>query len=183
MAIKLFVSQQSSYFRLPSADNDYNKAIRRKYDHFKSLEHRTVVRQQGLLGRGLFAAEDIPKGKYIVEYVGELVSTQEFLSRSEVYKNRSYTNDYFAHLHEDWHLDATMTGNNGRYANHSCFPNARFKVKQLNGSVHYVLFLKSKKFIKKGEPVTLDYCWYRSTTEAIDLSECRCSPKHCRGYI
>ncbi len=179
MSFRLFVNQPSSLFRLMGASED----VVDHYNHIKSQEKKTFVDRQGRMGRGLFAGEDIKAGEYIVEYVGELVDSAEYQRRFNRYKSLRYKNDYFAHLDGEFHLDATITGNNGRFANHSCTPNAHFVAVQLHLSEHYVLFIEAAKDIKRNHSINVDYSWFKSDTEFIDLDGCNCSSSSCRGYI
>lgn len=179
MTIRLFVNQPSSLFRLHST----NKDVVEHYNHLKTEEKKTFVSRQGQMGRGLFAGEDIKAGEYIVEYVGELIDSAEYHRRFNRYKSLNYKNDYFAHLDGQLQLDATVIGNSGRFANHSCSPNAGFVAVQLHLSEHYVLFIEALQDIKKNKSINLDYSWYKSDTGVIDLDGCKCQSKNCRGFI
>ncbi|GFR76010.1 hypothetical protein ElyMa_005790100 [Elysia marginata] len=82
----------------------------------------TYVKQSQIDNKGLFANEDIPKDNWIIEYVGEYISETEAEFREHYYSllRINYTStDTFGNT-----IDATRTGNNARFANHSCNPNA-----------------------------------------------------------
>jgi SET domain-containing protein len=69
-------------------------------------------------GLGLFATEPIKKGALIVEYRGRKITTKE-AERLESRGNR-----YLYEINSRWTIDGTSRKNLGRYANHSCRPNA-----------------------------------------------------------
>jgi len=179
MVIKLFLKQNSSHFRLAGVSTE---AIN-YYDDLKLLEKPTNVKSAGRRGRGLFANVNIKKYHYIVEYVGELVTPNEYNRRYLEYKNRGYKHDYFSTMKIGKIIDATMVGNNGRYANHSCDPNSEFVYEDLPGSNETVMFIAATRRIREGEEITIDYAWFKSETSVIDLNECNCGSKNCRGYI
>lgn len=73
-------------------------------------------------GYGLKTDRAIDKGTFLIEYVGEIVSSAEFRMRSQ--------NDYEQNLHnygmtlgQKMVIDATKQGNISRFINHSCDPN------------------------------------------------------------
>lgn len=75
-------------------------------------------------GWGVRALENIPKGKFILEYVGELIGQAEANSRSET----AYLFDLNCDRRKDsrfYTIDAFKFGNLSRFVNHSCEPNAR----------------------------------------------------------
>jgi len=179
MTIKLFINKDTSHFRLsgaPARSIDF-------YNQLKAIEKPTVVASCGIIGRGLFADVSVKKNQYIIEYVGELVDDAEYNRRYDMYKDRGYKHDYFQHIKDGMHLDATMIGNKGRYANHSCNPNSTPVRVRLEGTRIYVLFLAANRRINKGEPITFDYGWFKSDTGIIDMDECKCGSSNCRGYI
>src|SRR4029079_8854430 len=80
-----------------------------------SLRPRTARARPGL---GLFATQEIPKWAFSVEYKGGRVSNEE-AERLEGRGNR-----YLYEINSRWTIDGTTRRNLGRYANHSCRPNA-----------------------------------------------------------
>jgi len=177
--MRVYFKVNDSSFRLTSLSD----AARQHYDEVKGSLKKTKVRSTGSCGKGLFVREDVKKGSHIIEYIGELVDEQEYLRRYSLYKSRSIAEDYFATIKRNEFLDATVWGNHGRFVNHSCNPNSRFKKIRLRGSNITLLFIAAKRDIRKGEEITVSYDWYKSETEAIDLDECKCGSLNCRGYI
>lgn len=113
-------------------------------------------------GLGLFATEPIKKKKFIVEYRGRRLTTEQ-ADKLEARGNR-----YLYEINSRWTIDGTSRKNLGRYANHSCRPNA--ELHQLNGKV----IIRAIKSIKPGDEITYDYGrdYYRNV---ITPSRCKCA--------
>ena len=93
-------------------------------------------------GLGLFAVNDIPARKRIIEYVGPLVPNEEVeTSRGK----------YFFGVNRKWSIDGSPRFNLARYINHSCKPNAEAFVSGRR------VWIWSKKRIEAGEELTIDY--------------------------
>src|SRR5215468_8335359 len=69
-------------------------------------------------GLGLFATAPIKKRALIVEYKGRKLTTEQ-ADKLEARGNR-----YLFEINSRWTIDGTSRKNLGRYANHSCRPNA-----------------------------------------------------------
>jgi uncharacterized protein len=69
-------------------------------------------------GLGLFATVPIKKGAFIVEYKGRK------LTNDQADKLEARGNRYLYEINSRWTIDGTSRKNLGRYANHSCKPNA-----------------------------------------------------------
>jgi uncharacterized protein len=117
-------------------------------------------------GLGLFATAPIKKRTFIVEYKGRRLPN-ELAEKLEARGNR-----YLYEINSRWTVDGSSRRNIGRYANHSCRPNAESH--QLNGKV----ILRAIKNIKAGDEITYDYGedYYRNV---ITPRGCRCVK--CRG--
>jgi SET domain-containing protein len=108
----------------------------------KALPYRIGRAESGL---GLFATAPIKKGSFIVEYSGRRITNAES-ARRETRGAR-----YMFEINARWTLDGSTRRNVGRYANHSCRPNAESDV--VKGKV----ILRAIKAIKPGEEITYDY--------------------------
>ena len=65
-------------------------------------------------------------GTYILEYLGEVVSEQEFRRRmTEEYSNERH--HYCLHMDSTRVIDGYRMGNIGRFVNHSCEPNCEMQ--------------------------------------------------------
>src|SRR5215471_6521702 len=93
-------------------------------------------------GLGLFATAPIEKGAFIVEYKGRRISNAH-AARLEARGAR-----YLYEINRRWTVDGSTRRNMGRYANHSCRPNAESDV--VRGKV----ILRAIKAIKPGDEIT-----------------------------
>lgn len=93
-------------------------------------------------GLGLFAAREIPKGTRIVEYTGEKILSSDTLRLK---------GKYLFTLNQRYTIDGSPRSNLGRYANHSCRPNAYTEI--IRGKIWII----AKRKIKAGEEITYDY--------------------------
>ena len=108
---------------------------------YKKGDYQVKVKRSSA-GLGLFAMEDIPKGKFIIEYFGrELKPGEEYTSNSK----------YLFEINSRKTIDGTIRENIARYINHSCRPNCEVEIKK--GKV----LIYSRKKIKAGEELAYDY--------------------------
>jgi SET domain-containing protein len=96
-------------------------------------------------GLGLFATAPIDKRTLIVEYKGRKLTTEQ------ADKVESRGNRYLYELNSRWTIDGTTRRNFGRYANHSCRPNAEAH------QVGHRMFIRAIKAIKPGDEITWNY--------------------------
>ncbi|XP_015921891.1 histone-lysine N-methyltransferase SETD2 isoform X2 [Parasteatoda tepidariorum] len=129
-------------------------------------------------GWGLKLLEDVPIGNFVIEYVGEVISTQEFKQRVKQYAREKSNHYYFMALKSDEILDATNKGNLSRFMNHSCDPNCVTQKWTVNGELRIGFF--AKRDLKAGEELTFDYQFQRYGREA---QKCHCGTEICSGYI
>ncbi len=97
---------------------------------------------RGLSGKGVFALEEIPRGKRIIEYIGRNVPVD---------KQDTITGRYLFVTGRKKMIDGNITENTARFINHSCRPNC-----EADGPSGRV-FIYSKRKIKAGEELTYDY--------------------------
>jgi len=97
-------------------------------------------------GLGLFATAQIAKGAFIVEYSGRRIPTRQAREREARTGCR-----YMFEINSRWTVDGSTRRNIGRYANHSCRPNAESVL------VKSKVMLRAKRAIEAGEEITYDY--------------------------
>ena len=97
-------------------------------------------------GLGLFATEPIRKGALIVEYSGPRIPTKAAHALE-----RDGSNRYIFEINSRWSIDGSGRDNMGRYANHSCRPNAESEL--VRGKV----ILRAIRRIMPGDEITYDY--------------------------
>ncbi len=130
------------------------------------------VRKSRLHGKGLFAARDLPKGTYVMEYRGERISKKESDKRTNAMweKGRVYTFE----LSRRFDLDGDTKDNVARLANFSCDPNCE----SVNEGGRKV-WIVAVRDIAAGEEITYDYNFPLVEPPPV----CRCGSAKCRGYI
>lgn len=110
-------------------------------------------------GFGLSANSFIAAGDFIMEYVGEVLNSQQFEHRANEYSLDQNKHYYFMALRSDCVIDATARGNISRFINHSCDPNAETQKWTVNGELRIGFF--STKDILPGQEITFDYQFQR----------------------
>ncbi|KAI4320551.1 hypothetical protein MLD38_034020 [Melastoma candidum] len=133
----------------------------------------------GKKGFGLQLLEDVHKGTFIIEYVGEVLDMATYEARQRDYAAKGHKHFYFMTLNGSEVIDASAKGNLGRFINHSCDPNCQTEKWMVNGEICIGLF--AIRDIKKGEELTFDYNYVRVFGAAV--KKCVCGSRHCRGYI
>jgi uncharacterized protein len=114
---------------------------------------------------GVYADEDIPANRKVIEYTGEKIDGCE--------AERRWHTPYLFILDDHWVLDGGVGGSGAEFINHSCAPNLVTRI--MKGHILYM----SLRPIKKGEELTIDYN-YDDTDETIP---CICGAPNCRGTI
>ncbi|PIR84496.1 hypothetical protein COU16_02885 [Candidatus Kaiserbacteria bacterium CG10_big_fil_rev_8_21_14_0_10_47_16] len=95
-------------------------------------------------GLGLYAMEDIKKEAFIIEYIGEKITTDESDRRG---------GKYLFTLSKDYVIDGKGRTNIARYINHSCRPNSEVEIDEDK----WTISVYAKKNIKAGDELTYDY--------------------------
>jgi len=116
---------------------------------------------------GVYAAEDIPSNRKVIEYTGERISRRETKKRAERPLNYIFTLDKY------WSIDGSADGSGAEFINHCCDPNLSARI--VKGHILYV----SNRAIRKGEELTVDYHFDKH----VDKVPCHCGAKKCRGTI
>ncbi|KAG4068848.1 hypothetical protein HA402_004996 [Bradysia odoriphaga] len=147
-------------------------------------------------GWGIKALERIPKGRFIVEYVGEIITVEE-AERRLALKENSHLTYLFDLSYEigtscNYVVDGEKFGNMSRFINHSCTPNMEvfmFWVDNTDKKMPRVAFF-SRKNIASGEELTFDYRMSgpgtfhtsESDTSVIKVP-CKCNSANCRKIL
>ncbi|KAF6998202.1 hypothetical protein CFC21_014340 [Triticum aestivum] len=133
----------------------------------------------GKKGYGLKLQEEVSEGRFLIEYVGEVLDITTYESRQRDYASKGKKHFYFMALDGGEVIDACTKGNLGRFINHSCSPNCRTEKWMVNGEVCIGIF--AMRNIKKDEELTFDYNYVRVSGAAPQ--KCFCGTAKCRGYI
>ena len=141
---------------------------------------RYSVRNSGIHGRGVFAAEPIRKGTVVIEYKGKRVSWDEAMARPDsVGTDAAHT--FLFELDDGRVIDPRVRGNAARWINHSCDPNCA-TYEDRDGRV----FIEAKRAIRAGEELSYDY--QLSIDSPLSKREraqyaCHCGAGKCRGSL
>ncbi|XP_053674364.1 nuclear receptor binding SET domain protein [Anopheles nili] len=156
----------------PAKDRCSNQRFAKRI--YPALEVRYFVDK----GFGLVALDDLQSGQFIIEYIGEVINSQEFDRRIKAMQSSKEENFYFFTVEPDMTIDAGPKGNVARFINHSCEPNCETQ-KWTIGELR-VIGLFAIKDIKAGEELTFNY-----NLESLGNSKriCLCGSVKCSGYI
>jgi SET domain-containing protein len=150
--------------RMPTRSRAPVPAIDPKYA-FYELE----IRPSKIHRWGVYALEDIPARRKVLEYRGERISRKETRRRSDEQGRLIY----LFTLDSYWTLDGAVGGSGAEYCNHSCDPNLVTEVRH-----GHILYL-SRRPIRTGDELTIDYHFAKDVEEVI----CKCGSGKCRGTI
>ena len=146
----------------------------RKGQWFKNLE----VFNTSKYGQGLRTTATVPKGTFLCEYIGEIITEEKFFDRmSNIYSKDEH--HYTMKLTQNLVIDAYRMGNIARFANHSCLPNCEFQKWTVDGLPRMCMF--SLRAIRPGEELTYDYNFQCFNTQS--QQPCYCESPKCRGFI
>ncbi|KAL2554096.1 Histone-lysine N-methyltransferase SUVR3 [Forsythia ovata] len=144
-------------------------------------------------GWGLYAAELIPKGKFVCEYAGELLATKEAKRRQQMYDELASSGHISpALLVVKEHLpsgnacmriniDATRVGNVARFINHSCDGgNISTVIVRSSGALLPRICLFVSRDIQENEELTFSYGDVRLRPNG---QQCFCGSSSCAGVM
>jgi uncharacterized protein len=130
--------------------------------------YKLAVRKSKIHRYGLFAAEDIPANRKVIEYTGEKLNRKQSKDRG----TKEIT--YLFALNDYWTLDGAVGGSGAEIINHCCDPNLISRI--MKG---HILYMSLRK-IRKGEELSIDYNFAKSSG---DRTPCKCGAKDCRGIM
>jgi SET domain-containing protein len=152
---------------------------RARASSFSNDSPLVVVKRSRIQGRGVFARSAIRKDARIIEYLGERLKPAVAEARYDdeaMKRHHTFLFDAGRVV-----IDATKTGNESRFINHSCKPNCYIEIKRSR------VFIHAKRAILEGEELFYDY-WYSTDASYTDedrrrLYPCRCGAPKCRGTL
>ncbi|KAF7695316.1 histone-lysine N-methyltransferase SUV39H1-A isoform X1 [Silurus meridionalis] len=157
-------------------------------------------------GWGVRTLEKIPKNSFVMEYLGEIITSEEAERRGQMYDQQGVTYlfdlDYVADV---FTVDAAHYGNISHFVNHSCNPNLQVYnvfIDILDERLPRIALFTTRA-IRAGEELTFDY---KMTIDAVDAEstkmdtkfslagiadtpinririECKCGAESCRKYL
>ncbi|KAK9137995.1 hypothetical protein Sjap_008589 [Stephania japonica] len=145
-------------------------------------------------GWGLRTLEDLPRGTFVCEYVGEILTNMELYKRNAKSKGEKHT--YPVLLDADWGaervlkdeealcLDATHFGNVARFINHRCFDANLVEIPveiETPDHHYYHLAFFTTRNVDALEELTWDYgIDFDDRKHPVKAFQCRCRSKCCR---
>ncbi|XP_056381000.1 histone-lysine N-methyltransferase SETMAR [Hyla sarda] len=170
----------------------------------QGLQFQLQVCQVPGKGWGLFTQENVPSGRFICEYAGEVLGREEVHRR--IHEQDPEANNYIIavleHLHSgctlETFVDPTFIGNIGRFLNHSCQPNLVMVPVRTHSMVPR-LALFAARDIQAGEELCYDYSGMAfnftpnselhsrpsqdKERERNQGKKCLCGTAPCSGYL
>jgi len=145
-------------------------------------------------GWGLRALDELPKGAFVCEYVGKLLTSMELRERTSQKAHKAgytYPVDLGAYWgsegvlkdEEALFLDATIYGNVGRFINHRCYDANLVGIPVVMETPgHYHLALFTSKKVEAFEELTWDYgIDFDDDKHPGGAFQCLCGSRYCRG--
>ncbi|XP_048430066.1 probable inactive histone-lysine N-methyltransferase SUVR2 [Pyrus x bretschneideri] len=147
-------------------------------------------------GWGLRTLEDLPKGAFVCEYVGEVLTSKELHERN-IKSSRSGKRPYPVRLDANWAskadlrdkealcLDATNYGNVARFINHRCLDanlvEIPVEVESPDHCYYHLAFFTTRK-VDALEELTWDYgIDFDDHDHPVKVFQCQCGSKFCRN--
>lgn len=136
------------------------------------------VRKSAIHGNGVFAAQDIAEGEWIVDYLGEKIDKEESnrrgLATEEAAKESGGGAVYIFELDDKFDIDGNFEYNAARFINHACRTNCEAVCE--DGKIRFY----ATRDIQKGEEILYNYGY---ALEHFLDHPCRCGFPECVGYI
>lgn len=145
-------------------------------DGKSKYEIETTVTSWG--GTGVIASGKIPRGHFIIEYIGEIITKEESQERLTEDNRLGITNFYQIVLDKNRMIDSGREGNIARFMNHSCNPNCETMTWSVNGEKRIGIY--SLKDIELGEELTFNYQLMQT---GVAKTKCLCNESNCAGFI
>ncbi|KAI3459787.1 hypothetical protein Pfo_016450 [Paulownia fortunei] len=129
-------------------------------------------------GWGLLADQNMKGGQFIIEYCGEVISSEEAKQRTQTYEAQGLKDAYIISLNANYFIDATKKGSLARFINHSCQPNCETRKWTVLGETRVGIF--AKEDIAAGTELAYDYNfeWYGGATV-----RCLCGAAYCSLFL
>lgn len=129
---------------------------------------RVVFRASLIHGNGGYAAQALPAGTRLIEYLGERITKAESHRRCEA------NNPFIFELDDETDLDGNVDWNPARWLNHSCAPNCEAELDEGR------IWLVAARALMAGEELTFNYGF--DLTNYRDFP-CRCGAATCVGFM
>ncbi|VVA96433.1 unnamed protein product [Arabis nemorensis] len=145
-------------------------------------------------GWGLRTLQDLPKGTFVCEYIGEILTNTELYDRNETSSSERHT--YPVTLDADWGsekdlqdddalcLDATICGNVARFINHRCedanLIDIPVEIETPDRHYYHIAFFTLRD-VKAMDELTWDYMIdFNDKSHPVKAFRCCCGSELCR---
>uniref|UniRef100_H2YGM5 Histone-lysine N-methyltransferase n=1 Tax=Ciona savignyi TaxID=51511 RepID=H2YGM5_CIOSA len=154
----------------------------------------SIYRTSNGKGWGVKALEIIPKGSFVMEYVGEVIKNEEAERRGKRYDSEGMTYLFDLDYYDSENpltVDATRFGNISHFVNHSCSPNLQVYnvfINNVDPSLPRIA-LFALRTISANEELTFDYQMTGDNSPDADKhslikrTRCLCGSSSCRGWL
>ena len=153
----------------------------RPFHLLASPKTRTVLTEHR--GWGLFLAEPVAAGRFVVEYTGEIIDDATTEARLWADKARGEDNFYLMEVSQAQIIDARHKGNLSRFINSSCHPNCETQKWQDAATGETRVGIFAIRDIAIGEELTYDYNFAHFGGEGTTSFSCMCGHPLCRGTL
>ncbi len=137
-----------------------------------------VKRRSKIHGLGVFSTRRIRRGRTLIPYLGEILTTAKVRARYGGEVDEPHT--FLFHLGDDRYVDAGVGGNDARFINHSCDPNCEAELS--DGTI----WISAIRNIQPGVELTYDYSLEierGASRPRRNRYACRCGATRCRGTM
>lgn len=139
------------------------RASPRRIKH-KSARYLLRIGRSRIHRFGVFALEDIPEGRQVIEYTGRR------LSLDQAFELRPPHRDYVAGVTRNSVINGSVGGSGAEFINHACNPNLMWRRRQGR------LVFYSRRLIRAGEELTI----YQSYPIKARRILCECGARNCK---
>ena len=153
----------------------------RRFQRRSFASHKLALFKTEMKGHGLRTVSSIRKGRFLVEYLGEVIDMDELVRRNKKYKRDGNIHQYVMSLIHGTVIDSTIKGNWARFINHSCEPNCVAEKWLVNGEYRMGIF--AKRDLDANEEITIDYRFETFGSADLANEKCYCGAPTCRGTI
>ncbi|HET8764868.1 MAG TPA: SET domain-containing protein-lysine N-methyltransferase [Rhodanobacter sp.] len=148
------------------------------------MTRRLSVRRSPIHGNGVYAVVGLPAHTALIQYKGRLLTHAQ---ADRLYDGGADTGHTFLFtLNDKYVVDANVDGNSARWINHSCAPNCRAYIEEVDGARRDKVMIESIRAIEAGEELTYDYGIVLDVPHTAKLKRiwaCRCGAKRCTGTL
>ncbi|XP_071691230.1 histone-lysine N-methyltransferase ASHH1 isoform X2 [Rutidosis leptorrhynchoides] len=150
-----------------------------KNQRFQKCEYvKTKLFKTEGRGWGLLADQNIKAGRFIIEYCGEVISSDEAHERSHTYEAQGLRDAYIISLDANYFIDATRKGSLGRFINHSCQPNCETRKWTVLGETRVGIFATQDISVGTELAYNYNFEWYGGVNV-----RCLCGAPNCSIFL